>query len=92
MVRVLLLLLVVLTGCSAQPHEPPVSPSPGDRSQEIGAAVDAYVAERQYGATRAILVSHGGRLVAERYYGSHVDDHAEVRSVPQSATCGGSRR
>jgi hypothetical protein len=58
MVRVLVPLLVVLTGCSAQPHEPRVSPSPSDRSQEIGAAIDAYVAERQYGATRAVLVSH----------------------------------
>jgi CubicO group peptidase (beta-lactamase class C family) len=84
LVRVLVLLLVVLTGCSAQLHEPRVSPSPSDRSQEIGAAVDAYVAERQYGATRAILVSHRGRLVAERYYNSHVDDHAEVRSVTKS--------
>jgi CubicO group peptidase (beta-lactamase class C family) len=84
MARVLVLLLVVLTGCSAQPHEPRVSPSPSDRSQEIGAAIDAYVAERQYGATRAILVSHRGRLVAERYYDSDVDDHAEVRSVTKS--------
>jgi hypothetical protein len=66
MVRVLVLLLVVLTGCSAWPHEPAVSPSPSDRIQEIGAAIDAYVAERQYGATRAILVSHRGRLVVER--------------------------
>ena len=84
LVRVLVLLLVALTGCSAQLHEPTVSPSPSDRSQEIGAAIDAYVAERQYGATRAILVSHRGRLVAERYYDSHVDDHAEVRSVTKS--------
>jgi hypothetical protein len=60
------------------------SPSPSDRSQEIGAAIDAYIAERQYGATRAVLVSHRGRLVAERYYDSHVDDHAEVRSVTKS--------
>jgi CubicO group peptidase (beta-lactamase class C family) len=73
-----------LTGCSAQLHEPRVGPSPSDRSGEIGAAIDAYVAERQYGATRAILVSHRGRLVAERYYNSHVDDHAEVRSVTKS--------
>ncbi|HEY6686275.1 MAG TPA: serine hydrolase, partial [Propionibacteriaceae bacterium] len=84
MVRVLVLLLVVMTGCAAQLHEPSVSPSRSARSQEIGAAIDAYVAERQYGATRAILVSHRGRLVAERYYDSHVDDHAEVRSVTKS--------
>jgi CubicO group peptidase (beta-lactamase class C family) len=30
------------------------------------------------------LVSHRGRLIAERYYDSHVDDHAEVRSVTES--------
>ena len=84
LVRVLVLVLVVLTGCSAQPPAPTVSPSPSDRSQEIGAAIDAYVADRQYGATRAVLVSHRGRLVAERYYNSHVDDHAEVRSVTKS--------
>jgi hypothetical protein len=60
------------------------SPSPSDRSQEIGAAIDPNIAERQYGATRAVLVSHRGRLVAERYYDSHVDDHAEVRSVTKS--------
>ena len=84
MVRVLVLLLVVLTGCSAQPHGPRVSPSPSDRTHEIGAAIDAYVAERQYGATRAILVSYRGRLIAERYYHSRADDHAEVRSVTKS--------
>jgi CubicO group peptidase (beta-lactamase class C family) len=84
MVRLLVVLLVVLTGCSARLHEPRVGQSPSDRSQEIGAAIDAYVAERQYGATRAILVSHRGRLVAERYYDSRVDDHAEVRSVTKS--------
>jgi CubicO group peptidase (beta-lactamase class C family) len=84
MVLVLVVLLAALTACSAQSHEPLVSPSPGDRTHEIGAAIDAYVAERQYGATRAILVSHRGRLVAERYYDSHVDDRAEVRSVTKS--------
>ena len=84
MVRLLVVLLVVLTGCSAQTHEPRVSPSPSVRSQEISTAIDAYVAERQYGATRAILVSYRGRLVAERYYASRVDDHAEVRSVTKS--------
>ena len=61
-----------------------VSPSPSGRSHEIGAAIDGYVAERQYGATRAILVSYRGRLIAERYYDSHADDHAEVRSVTKS--------
>ena len=84
MVWVLVLLLVVLPGCSAQLPEPRVSPSPSDRTQEIGAAIDAYVAERQYGAARAILVSHRGRLVAERYYNSLADDHAEVFSVTKS--------
>jgi hypothetical protein len=63
MVRVLVVLLVVLTGCSARLREPRVGPSPSDRSAEIGAAIDAYVAERQYGATRAVLVSRRGRLV-----------------------------
>jgi hypothetical protein len=83
MVRVLVVLLVVLTGCSARLHEPRVGPSPSDRSAEIGAAIDAYVAERQYGATRAVLVSHRGRLVAERYYNSHVDDHARCARSPR---------
>jgi CubicO group peptidase (beta-lactamase class C family) len=84
MVRVLVVLLVVLTGCSAQLHQPRIYPSPSDRTQEIGAAIDAYVAGWHYGATRAILVSYRGRLVAERYYHSRVDDHAEVRSVTKS--------
>jgi CubicO group peptidase (beta-lactamase class C family) len=83
LVLVLVLLLVVLTGCSAEPPEPAVSPSRSDRSQEIGAAIDAYVANYQ-GVIRAVLVSHRGRLVAERYYASDVDEHAEVRSVTKS--------
>jgi CubicO group peptidase (beta-lactamase class C family) len=82
-VSVLVLLLVVLSGCSALPHETRVSPSPSDRSQEIGAAIDAYVSDSR-GVIRAVLVSHHGRLVVERYYDSDVDDHAEVRSVTKS--------
>jgi hypothetical protein len=40
--RVLVLLLVVLTGCSAQPH-PGVSPSSSDLTQHVGAAKEAGV-------------------------------------------------
>ena len=36
------------------------------------------------GRTRAIVVSHRGQLVFERYYDSVVDEHTEVRSVTKS--------
>lgn len=81
-VRVLALLLV-LTGCTAQSLEPTPSRSATNRTQDLGATVDKYIARAPtvHGRTSAVVVSHRGQLVAERYYDSAIDEHAEVRSV-----------
>lgn len=82
--RVLVLLLVLLTGCTAQSPEPTTSPPAA--SLDLGAAIDEYLARAPtiHGRTRAVVVSHRGQLVVERYYDSAVDEHAEVRSVTKS--------
>jgi hypothetical protein len=48
--------------------------------------IDDYLARDPSisGRTRAVVVSHRGHLVAERYYDSAMNEHAEVRSVTKS--------
>lgn len=84
--RVLVLLLLMLPGCTRQSPEPTTTATATDLTQNLGAAIDEYLgrAPTLYGRTRAVVVSHRGKLVAERYYDSAVDEHAEVRSVTKS--------
>ena len=81
-----LVLMVLVTGCTPGPAVPTTSPSAPSPTQDLGTAIDEYLgrAPTIHGRTRAILVSHRGRLVFERYFDSAVDEHAEVRSVTKS--------
>ena len=70
-----LALLPVLFGCHAEDGPPPLSPAalsavtthPGAPREALAHAIDALFAAPDIGETRAVLVYHEGRLVAERY-------------------------
>jgi CubicO group peptidase (beta-lactamase class C family) len=74
-----LLALPALIGCgadrSAPPPPPPVSAAalkavvdkPGVNRETLARAVDALFSADELGETRAVLVLHNGRIVAERY-------------------------
>jgi CubicO group peptidase (beta-lactamase class C family) len=74
-----LLALPALIGCgadrSAPPPPPPLSAAalkavadkPGVNRERLARAVDALFSAEELGETRAVLVLHNGRIVAERY-------------------------
>jgi len=68
----LLLALPTLAGCGrrAEPVDPgraSVVADPGAPRAQLAAAVDAVFADKEAGETRALLVLHNGKQVAERY-------------------------
>ncbi len=72
---------------TASPSGPPsTSGSPPSRLDELGEAIDGYLAAGSVdlGSIRAIQVSRQGELVAERYYRSDRAEHVEVQSVTKS--------
>ncbi len=70
-----LALLPALMACHAQAPEAPLSPAalavvgehPGAPREALARAIDALFADRESGETRAVLILHDGRRVAERY-------------------------
>ena len=73
-----LLALPTLVACGNDPppSAPPppseasaraISADPGADRQDFGRAIDALFDDEAVGETRALLVMHGGRIVAERY-------------------------
>ncbi len=73
-----LLALPALIGCSGQSAPPPpaplsaaalkaVSAQPGVSRERLARAVDALFSQEPTGETRALIVLHDGRIVAERY-------------------------
>ncbi len=79
-------LVVLVLGCSAPTRSPEPAATTSSAAADVGAAVDRWLAEGSIDDdnTRAVLVSQGGRLVAERYYSSAAEDRVEVRSVTKS--------
>jgi len=71
----LLTLGFALAGCHTQPAQPPLSPqalaavaADADVPREpLARAIDALFADPAAGETRALLIYHDGRLIAERY-------------------------
>ena len=90
--------LVLLSACGGSPEESgpfPASssvPSPGSANDQptpsvsdLNPAIDQYVTDsRLWVNTRAVLVSHRGELIAERYYLSDAEERADVFSVTKS--------
>lgn len=71
-----LLALPALAGCGSGDRGPPPLPeaalaavvkSPGVPRERLARAVDALFTDDKLGETRAVIVMHGGRIVAERY-------------------------
>jgi CubicO group peptidase (beta-lactamase class C family) len=68
-------LLVAGCGQSSAPPEPPLAPAalqavtenPGVDREKLARAVDALFTAEGIGETRAVVVMHGGEVVAERY-------------------------
>jgi CubicO group peptidase (beta-lactamase class C family) len=68
-------LLVAGCGQSSAPPEPPLPPealqavveNPGANREKLARAVDALFTAEGIGETRAVVVMHGGEVVAERY-------------------------
>lgn len=68
-------LLVAGCGSDGPPPEPPlpetalrvVAENPGANREKLARAVDALFTAPAIGETRAVIVMHGGRVVAERY-------------------------
>jgi CubicO group peptidase (beta-lactamase class C family) len=68
-------LLVAGCGDSSPPPEPPLAPAalqavvedPGADREKLARAVDALFTAEGIGETRAVVVMHGGGIVAERY-------------------------
>lgn len=78
--------LVLLAACGGRPPTPPAPPTPTSAVADLGAALDQFVTTDSgaWIGTRAVLVSHRGELVAERYYFSDAEERAEVFSVTKS--------
>jgi CubicO group peptidase (beta-lactamase class C family) len=72
-----LLPALLVAGCSesAQPADPPLTPAglqavvenPGVDREKLARAIDAVFTREDLGETRAVVVMHGGEIVAERY-------------------------
>ncbi|MGV3554660.1 MAG: serine hydrolase domain-containing protein [Croceibacterium sp.] len=72
-----LLPALLLAGCgeAAPPPEPPLAPAalaavgenPGTQREKLARAIDNLFVAEGIGETRAVLVMHGGEIVAERY-------------------------
>lgn len=81
--QILVLVTVLLAGCSSSPPAPPAGPTTAD----LGAVVDGFVDDSLSPGMRnrrAILVSVDGTTVVERYYDSSTSESAEVASVTKS--------
>lgn len=72
-----LLPALLLAGCgeAAPPPEPPLAPealaavseNPGTQREKLARAIDNLFVAKGIGETRAVVVMHGGEIVAERY-------------------------
>jgi len=86
-------LLAVSFACAAHPPDggaTSVPPTPTASSAvpraELGTAIDDYLAHGSVNLRniRAVLVSQGGELLAERYYHSDAAAYAEIQSATKS--------
>ena len=74
-IALLPVLLVAGCGEAAPPPEPPLAPealaavteNPGTEREKLARAIDNLFTAEGIGETRAVLVVHGGEIVAERY-------------------------
>ena len=83
----LVVVLVLLSACAGRTSVTPAPvPSTSAPVTDLAAALDQFVTTDS-GAwinTRAVLVSHRGDLVAERYYFSEAEERIDVYSVTKS--------
>jgi CubicO group peptidase (beta-lactamase class C family) len=82
-VEIMVVVAVLLAGCSSPDPAPPAAPTGG----ELAVAVDRFVDQSLSPGirnTRAILVAVDGKTVVERYYDSRADESTNVASVTKS--------